>query len=130
METIHVKAKNDNVIGVLLLWADGDNVVYGNDGSIVSYANIDDIWRYWRKDDKTPDFVNKTPQSAEKWRNTAYQYVLYLLRWQLSSPLLALCLWWLGGIGVVWATIISNLIGGLAFFWLDKLIFKGDRDGR
>lgn len=52
------------------------------------------------------------------------RFVLYLIRWQLSSPILALCLWWLDPIGVVWATIIANLIGGCIFFWVDKLIFK------
>ena len=55
------------------------------------------------------------------------KYLLYLLRWQLSSPILALCLLWLGGIGTVWATIIANLIGGLIFFWVDKYIFKENK---
>lgn len=52
------------------------------------------------------------------------QYFLYLIRWQLSSPLLAICLVWFCGLGVIWATIISNLIGGLIFFWVDRFIFK------
>jgi len=55
---------------------------------------------------------------------TAKQYLVYLIRWQLSSPLLAVCLMFLGGLGVVWATIIANLIGGLIFFWVDKKILK------
>lgn len=55
---------------------------------------------------------------------TAKQYFVYLIRWQLSSPLLAVCLMFLGGLGVVWATIIANLIGGLIFFWVDKKILK------
>ena len=49
---------------------------------------------------------------------------MYLIRWQLSTPILAACLAWLGGLGAVWATIIANLIGGLIFFWVDKFIFK------
>lgn len=55
------------------------------------------------------------------------KYLLYLLRWQLSSPILALCLYFLGGIGTVLATIIANLIGGLIFFWVDKYIFKENK---
>lgn len=64
------------------------------------------------------------------WRSSARmvsltkRYALYLIRWQLSTPILALCLAWLGGLGPVWATIIANLIGGLIFFWVDKFIFK------
>lgn len=54
------------------------------------------------------------------------KYALYLLRWQLSTPLLAICLIWLSGLGEFWASVIANLIGGLIFFWLDKWIFKGD----
>lgn len=54
----------------------------------------------------------------------AKQYIIYILRWQMSSPLVAFCLWYFGGLGIIWATIISNLIGGLVFFWVDKKIFK------
>lgn len=50
---------------------------------------------------------------------------LYLLRWQLSTPILAICLWWLSDMSELWATIIANLVGGLIFFWVDKWIFKG-----
>lgn len=50
------------------------------------------------------------------------QYPLYLLRWQLSSPILALCLIYLH-FGVTWNTVIANFIGGLIFFWVDKFIF-------
>lgn len=27
-------------------------------------------------------------------------------------------------IGRIWATVIANLIGGLIFFWIDKIIFR------
>lgn len=50
------------------------------------------------------------------------KYALYLTRWQLSSPILALCLMYLH-FGVTWNTIIANFIGGLIFFWVDKFIF-------
>jgi hypothetical protein len=51
------------------------------------------------------------------------RYGLYLLRWQLSTPILA-------GIGVILVSmgqlvsaIVANLVGGLIFFWVDRFIF-------
>jgi len=52
---------------------------------------------------------------------------LYLLRWQLSTPILAMCLIFLSSLGEVWATVIANFIGGLFFFWFDLYIFKEKR---
>lgn len=52
------------------------------------------------------------------------KFFLYLTRWQLSSPLLAFCLWLMGGWNVVVATITANLIGGCLFFFVDKWIFR------
>jgi len=51
------------------------------------------------------------------------RYFLYLLRWQLSTPILAIVLIWLGRMGKWPATIIANLLGGLIFFWVDMFIF-------
>ena len=51
------------------------------------------------------------------------RYGLYLIRWQLSTPLLAGVLYLLAGLGALTATIIANLIGGLIFFWVDRFIF-------
>jgi len=51
------------------------------------------------------------------------QYILYLIRWQLSSPILALVLY-LFNYNIIIETIIANFLGGLAFFWVDKYIFK------
>jgi hypothetical protein len=51
------------------------------------------------------------------------KFLLYLIRWQLSTPILALCLNNLSFSTTV-NTIIANLIGGAIFFWIDKLIFK------
>jgi hypothetical protein len=31
---------------------------------------------------------------------------------------------WLGSFGAIVAAITANLIGGLIFFWIDRLIFK------
>lgn len=51
------------------------------------------------------------------------RYGLYLVRWQLSTPILA-------GVGIVaaaygqfFAAVLANLIGGLIFFWVDRFIF-------
>ena len=52
------------------------------------------------------------------------RYLLYLLRWQLSTPILAIALVYLAQLGEFWATVIANLIGGLIFFWIDKIIFR------
>ena len=54
------------------------------------------------------------------------KFFLYLIRWQLSSPILAVCMVWMGGWNVAIATIVANLIGGCIFFWVDKWIF-GDK---
>ena len=51
-------------------------------------------------------------------RNLAIKYVLYVIRWQITTPLLAIVL------ADLPAAILANLIGGLAFFWVDKLIFE------
>ena len=49
------------------------------------------------------------------------KFVLYLIRWQLSTPILWLVVNQLGiGLG---ATIVANLIGGMIFFWVDRFIF-------
>ena len=52
------------------------------------------------------------------------KYFLYLVRWQLSTPVLAIVLILLANISTVMATIIANLIGGLIFFWVDRFIFR------
>lgn len=51
------------------------------------------------------------------------KYILYLLRWQFSSPILALVLYLLHT-NIIVETIIANLIGGIIFFWIDRKIFK------
>ena len=57
------------------------------------------------------------------------KFFLYLIRWQLSSPILAVCMVWMGGWNVAIATIVANLIGGCIFFWVDRWIF-GDKKVR
>ena len=52
------------------------------------------------------------------------KYLLYLIRWQLSTPVLAICFTFLNQYGTITSSIIANLIGGLLFFWVDKWIFE------
>ena len=56
--------------------------------------------------------------------NLFKKYLLYLIRWQLSTPILAIVLSLLTNMNTWIATIIANLIGGLIFFWVDKIIFR------
>ncbi|WP_198017680.1 hypothetical protein [Syntrophorhabdus aromaticivorans] len=55
------------------------------------------------------------------------RYGLYLIRWQLSTPILAGVLYALSGMDKINATVIANLIGGLIFYWVDMFIFTSDR---
>jgi len=52
------------------------------------------------------------------------KYLFYLIRWQLSTPILAIVLILLASMNTITATIIANLIGGLIFFWVDRFIFR------
>ena len=49
------------------------------------------------------------------------KYLLYLLRWQLSTPILWFILHWLGS--GLWQTVVANLVGGCLFFFVDRVIF-------
>ncbi|MBU2540674.1 MAG: hypothetical protein KJ593_02130 [Candidatus Omnitrophica bacterium] len=49
------------------------------------------------------------------------RFILYLVRWQLSTPILWLVLRNLGA--GLWQTVVANLIGGSIFFWVDRFIF-------
>lgn len=53
------------------------------------------------------------------------RFVAYLIRWQLSTPVLALCMWLMGGLDIILATVVANLIGGCMFYFVDKKIFRG-----
>lgn len=50
--------------------------------------------------------------------------ILYLIRWQLSTPVLALCLTYVNIGGITVKTVIANLIGGILFYYVDKMIFN------
>ena len=47
----------------------------------------------------------------------------YCIRWQLSTPILFLCVQFLP-FGNIMTTILANLIGSLIFYQVDKYIFK------
>jgi len=49
------------------------------------------------------------------------RFVLYLTRWQLSTPILWLVVRQLGA--GFWQTVVANFIGGCIFFWIDRFIF-------
>lgn len=51
------------------------------------------------------------------------RYFAYLIRWQLSTPILYFVIIWMAGYDNLIATIVANLIGGLIFFWVDQYIF-------
>jgi len=48
----------------------------------------------------------------------------YMLRWQMSTPILAGVIWLLSGMNPLLITIIANGIGSLIFFWVDRMIFR------
>lgn len=50
--------------------------------------------------------------------------LLYILRWQLSTPVLALFVWLLQDYGSVVSSIVANFVGSLIFYCVDKRIFK------
>ena len=55
------------------------------------------------------------------------RYVTYIIRWQLSTPILAFCIMLFANVGTLWSTIIANFIGSLLFFWVDKFIFTSNK---
>jgi len=49
------------------------------------------------------------------------QFVKYALRWQLSSLILAPCIYYLPNNAIA-SAVIANLIGAAIFFWIDKFL--------
>lgn len=58
------------------------------------------------------------------------KFILYLIRWQLSGPILFACLCWLPISDKLYATIIANLIGGCLFYFVDKRILGVDKTNK
>lgn len=54
--------------------------------------------------------------------------LLYLIRWQLSTPILAVVVYYTVAMwGSLASTILANFIGGLLFYKIDQLIFKNKK---
>ena len=64
------------------------------------------------------------------WKINLKRYALYLVRWQLSTPLLAPIVAYFKQSDAIFGTRedwiaagVANLIGGLIFYWVDRFIF-------
>jgi hypothetical protein len=64
------------------------------------------------------------------------RFLLYLIRWQLSTPILAPVVAifthsgsWFGTAESWIGSAVANLIGGSIFYWVDKFIFTSDKFG-
>lgn len=53
--------------------------------------------------------------------------LMYLFRWQMSTPILAGVVWYLSDHNEIVSAVVANLIGGLIFYKIDKLIFNKKR---
>ena len=51
------------------------------------------------------------------------RFLVYMTRWQLSGVVLAPCIALIPN-SPICSAVVGNLIGGLVFWWIDKLIFK------
>lgn len=52
------------------------------------------------------------------------RFLLYCLRWQLSTPILWIVVRRMGA--SLWSTIVANAIGACIFFFIDKFIFTSN----
>jgi hypothetical protein len=64
------------------------------------------------------------------------RYLLYLIRWQLSTPVLAPIVSYFTTGSLSFGTregwigsAVANFIGGLIFFWVDRFIFTSEKLG-
>lgn len=56
------------------------------------------------------------------------KFILYMLRWQISTPIIGYCYHlWTDSLGIIWTAILANIVGGIVFFLPDMFIFKGDK---
>ena len=53
--------------------------------------------------------------------------LFYAIRWQLSSPVLAIVLVLLSNLPIWWSVIIANLAGAIIFYPVDEYIFKKEK---
>lgn len=53
------------------------------------------------------------------------RFAIYLIRWQISTPILWACLYFLlPSMSELLATVVANLVGGVVFYSVDERIFK------
>ncbi len=55
------------------------------------------------------------------------KYLLYGLKWQAGTPIVAVGMWALtqkAGMGYLAATVVVNIIGAVIFYKIDEYIFK------
>ncbi len=71
--------------------------------------------------DKIITAIKKAPNITIN-KDEIKRFCTYLFRWQLSGIILAPAIALIGH--PIAAAIIGNLIGGIIFFWIDRLIFK------
>ena len=58
----------------------------------------------------------------------AKRFLMYAFRWQLSTPVYALILYFVSNrLGYTEKTILANFIGACIFYWVDKFIFLKHR---
>ena len=52
------------------------------------------------------------------------RFLLYLFRWQCSTPILSIVTYFtIDKIGSIGSAVLANLIGGIIFYKIDKIIF-------
>lgn len=66
--------------------------------------------------------MNRAVNNGDKMNNE--NLIWYMVRWQLSTPVLLVVMMYFPG--PVWVrTIIANIVGALIFFKIDQVIFNG-----
>lgn len=63
-------------------------------------------------------------RKMKKMSIKAKRFIMYALRWQLSTPVYACVLYCVNDkYGYTTKTIIANFIGACIFYWIDRFIF-------
>lgn len=55
---------------------------------------------------------------------TAKSVLLYFIRWQLSTPVMWVCLEMLNKLPMLWGVVVSNIVGAAIFIFVDRWIFN------
>ena len=83
----------------------------------------------WEREVVSSSLASPTIRSIS--RRVMIKFVLYLIRWQLSTVIMTPVIATMKGSSSIWGTredwiavIVANLVGGSIFFWVDRFIFK------